>query len=121
MTITSFIGRLFRYRPSLFLINGLLWCIFHSLPLLIGLGMQWFFDRATANTADYVWLAVPLIFIAAVRVVRVGTFFAAFYQWVTYIYHIEAILRTNMLERCKGTENDDYRTKIIKYTKSGCY
>lgn len=97
MTITGFIGRLFRFRPSLFLINGLLWCIFHSLPLLIGLGMQWFFDRATASSTDYVWLAVPLIFIAVVRVARVGTFFAAFYQWVTYIYHIQAILRTNML------------------------
>lgn len=97
MTITGFIGRLFRFRPSLFLINGLLWCIFHSLPLLIGLGMQWFFDRATSSSTDYVWLAVPLIFIAVVRVARVGTFFAAFYQWVTYIYHIQAILRTNML------------------------
>ncbi|MBT2764444.1 ABC transporter ATP-binding protein [Paenibacillus sp. ISL-20] len=97
MTITGFIGRLFRFKPSLFLFNGLLWCIFHSLPLLIGLGMQWFFDRATSNSTDYVWLAVPLIFIAVVRVARVGTFFAAFYQWVTYIYHIQAILRTNML------------------------
>lgn len=97
MTITGFIARLFRFRPSLFLVNGLLWCIFHSLPLLIGLGMQWFFDRATASSTDYVWLAVPLIFIAVVRVARVGTFFAAFYQWVTYIYHIQAILRTNML------------------------
>ncbi|ANY73140.1 ABC transporter [Paenibacillus ihbetae] len=99
MTVAGFIGRLFRFRPALFLINGVLWCVFHSLPLLIGLGMQWFFDRATASsgTADYLWLAVPLIFIAAVRVVRVGTFFAAFYEWVTYIYHIQAILRTNML------------------------
>ncbi|OOC59052.1 ABC transporter ATP-binding protein [Paenibacillus ihbetae] len=99
MTVAGFIGRLFRFRPALFLINGVLWCVFHSLPLLIGLGMQWFFDRATASSgaADYSWLAVPLIFIAAVRVVRVGTFFAAFYEWVTYIYHIQAILRTNML------------------------
>lgn len=97
MTITGFIGRLFRYKPSLFLINGMLWCVFHSLPLLIGIGMQWFFDRATANSPDYLWLAVPLIFIALVRVLRVGTFFAAFYAWVTYIYHIQAILRTNML------------------------
>jgi len=99
MTVAGFIGRLFRFRPALFLINGVLWCIFHSLPLLIGLGMQWFFDRATASSgaADYLWLAVPLIFIAAVRVARVGTFFAAFYEWVTYIYHIQAILRTNML------------------------
>lgn len=97
MTIGGFIGRLFRFKPSLFLINGLLWCIFHSLPLGIGLGMQWFFDRTSSNSTNYMWLAVPLIFIALVRVSRVGVFFAAFYQWITYIYHIQAILRTNML------------------------
>ncbi|QLG40959.1 ABC transporter ATP-binding protein [Paenibacillus sp. FSL W7-1088] len=97
MNVTGFIGRLFRFRPFLFLINGLLWCIFHSLPLAIGIGMQWFFDRATTGSSDYMWLAAPLIFIALIRAVRVGTFFAAFYAWITYIYHIQAILRTNML------------------------
>lgn len=97
MNVTGFIGRLFRFRPFLFLINGLSWCIFHSLPLAIGIGMQWFFDRATAGSSDYMWLAAPLIFIALIRAVRVGTFFAAFYAWITYIYHIQAILRTNML------------------------
>ncbi|SEA43024.1 ABC transporter ATP-binding protein [Paenibacillus sp. 276b] len=97
MNVTGFIGRLFRFRPFLFLINGLLWCIFHSLPLAIGIGMQWFFDRATAGSSDYMWLAAPLIFIALIRAARVGTFFAAFYAWITYIYHIQAILRTNML------------------------
>lgn len=97
MNVTGFIGRLFRFRPFLFLINGLLWCIFHSLPLAIGIGMQWFFDRATAGSSDYMWLAAPLILIALIRAVRVGTFFAAFYAWITYIYHIQAILRTNML------------------------
>ena len=97
MTVTGFIGRLFRFRPFLFLINGLSWCIFHSLPLAIGIGMQWFFDRATAGSSDYMWLAAPLIFIALIRAARVGTFFAAFYAWITYIYHIQAILRTNML------------------------
>ncbi|WP_454191422.1 ABC transporter ATP-binding protein [Paenibacillus sp. Marseille-Q7038] len=98
MTVAGFIGRLFRYNPFLFLINGVLWCVFHSLPLAIGIGMQWFFDRATAASSnDYMWLAVPLIFIAVVRFIRVGTFFTAFYQWITYIFHIQAILRTNML------------------------
>ncbi|PWW36788.1 MULTISPECIES: ABC transporter ATP-binding protein [Paenibacillus] len=97
MNVTGFIGRLFRFRPFLFLINGLSWCIFHSLPLAIGIGMQWFFDRATAGSSDYMWLAAPLIFIALIRAIRVGTFFAAFYAWITYIYHIQAILRTNML------------------------
>ncbi|OPG99856.1 ABC transporter [Chryseobacterium mucoviscidosis] len=97
MNVTGFIGRLFRFRPFLFLINGLSWCIFHSLPLAIGVGMQWFFDRATAGSSDYMWLAAPLIFIALIRAARVGTFFAAFYAWITYIYHIQAILRANML------------------------
>lgn len=97
MNVTGFISRLFRYKPFLFILNGLLWGVFHSLPLLFGIGMQWFFDRATAGSDDYLWLAAPLIFLALVRFMRVGTFFVGFYEWVTYIYHIEAILRTNML------------------------
>ncbi|AWB44597.1 ABC transporter ATP-binding protein [Paenibacillus sp. CAA11] len=97
MTVIGFIKRIFQFRISLYLINGLLWCIFHSLPLAIGIGMQWFFDRVTGSSHDYMWLAVPLIFIALIRISRVGVFFGAFYTWITYIYHIEAILRTNML------------------------
>lgn len=97
MNVAGFIGRLFRFKSVLFLINGLLWCIFHSLPLAIGIGMQWFFDRVTIGSTDYMWLAVPLIFLALIRVARVGTFFTAFYAWITYVYHIQAILRTNML------------------------
>ena len=97
MTVTRFITRLFQFRPMLFFVNGIMWGMFHAIPLLIGLGMQWFFDRATSQSHDYMWLAVPLIVIALVRILRVGVFFAAFYQWVTYIYHIQAVLRTNML------------------------
>lgn len=97
MTVSGFIRRLFRFTPFLFFINGLLWCIFHTVPLIIGIGMQWFFDRAADQQSGYLWLAVPLICIAIARLFRVGTFFTAFYQWVTYIYHIQAILRTNML------------------------
>jgi len=98
MTITGFIGRLFRFRLALFLVNGLLWCAFHSLPLLIGLGMQRFFDRVAVEGSSFMWLAAPLLFIAVVRLARVGVFFGAFYKWITYIYHIQAILRTNMLD-----------------------
>ncbi|MDR9852221.1 ABC transporter ATP-binding protein [Paenibacillus sp. VCA1] len=98
MTVTRFIQRLFTYNISLFIVNGLLWGLFHSIPILIGLGMQWFFDRATSQSHNYLWLAVPLIFIALVRFSRVGVFFWAFWKWVTYIYDIQAILRTNMLK-----------------------
>ncbi|MFC4807872.1 ABC transporter ATP-binding protein [Paenibacillus sp. GCM10023250] len=97
MTVTQFVGRLFRYNPMLYLINGLLWGIFHAMPVGIGLGMKWFFDRTTTQSHDYLWLALPLIVVALIRFARVGMFFAAFYEWVTYIYHLQAILRRNML------------------------
>jgi len=97
MTVGRFIGSLLQYRLSLFAINGLLWCAFHSIPLLFGLGMQWFFDRATSQSSNFMWLAVPLVVVALVRVARVGVFFIAFYEWITYTYHLQAILRTNML------------------------
>ncbi|RKN64913.1 ABC transporter ATP-binding protein [Paenibacillus ginsengarvi] len=97
MTVGRFIREMVRFRPTLFIVNGLLWGVFHSIPLLIGLGMQWFFDRATGGSQNYLWLAAPLAFVALVRLTRVGVFFVAFFEWVTYIYHMQAILRTNML------------------------
>lgn len=97
MTVSHFMGRLFRFRPSLYLINGLLWGLFHSLPVGIGLGMKWFFDRAATPSYDFLWLAVPLVVVGLVRFARVGTFYIAFYKWVTYIYHLQAVLRRNML------------------------
>lgn len=97
MTVTRFMERLLRFRLSLFVANGLLWGVFHSIPLLLGVGMQWFFDRATSGSHDIGWLTIPLLAVALVRFTRVGVFFVAFYQWVTYFYHIQAVLRTNML------------------------
>lgn len=98
MTVAKFMSRLLHYNLTLYIINGLLWCIFHSIPLAMGLGMQWFFDRITIEGPHpYIWYALPLIVVAAVRFSRVGMFFLSFYKWITYIYHLQAILRTNML------------------------
>ncbi|RKP44500.1 ABC transporter ATP-binding protein [Cohnella endophytica] len=97
MTVTQFMGRLFRYNPSIYIVNGLLWGLFHSLPVGIGLGMKWFFDRATGQSHDYLWLVFPLLVVALIRVTRVGMFYVAFYKWVTYIYILQAVLRRNLL------------------------
>jgi ATP-binding cassette subfamily B protein len=85
------------FRLSLYVINGLLWCVFHSIPILTGLGMQWFFNRVTGESTNFIWLAVPLLVVVLIRFARVGVFFIAFYKWVTYFYHVQALLRTNML------------------------
>jgi ATP-binding cassette subfamily B protein len=97
MNVGRFAGRLLHYRLSLFVINCVLWCAFHSIPVLFGIGMQWFFDRVTGGSHNYIWLAAPLLIVALMRAGRVGVFFIAFYEWITYTYHLQAILRTNML------------------------
>lgn len=97
MTVGQFLGRLLRFRLTLYIVDGLLWIAFHAIPLLVGLGTQWFFNRVTHQSHSLMWMAVPLIAIALVRFTRVGAFFAAFFTWVTHIYHVQAILRTNML------------------------
>nr|WP_221626918.1 ABC transporter ATP-binding protein [Cohnella lubricantis] len=91
-------GRLFQFRPTLYIVNALLWGVFHSLPVGVGLGMKWFFDdRAMSSSQDYLWLAVPLVAVAAIRFTRIGVFYVAIFEWVTYIYHLQAVLRRNML------------------------
>lgn len=97
MNVTAFIQRIVRYRLGSFIINGVLWLVFHSLPLLFGIGMQWFFDRLTSNSTSLLWLAAPLLFVMLARIARVGTFFIAFYKFITYYYEITAMLRTNIL------------------------
>jgi ATP-binding cassette subfamily B protein len=97
MTVGIFIRRLLRFRLSLYLINVSCCMVFHSMPMLIGLGMQWFFDRAANHSNNYIWLAVPLLVVALTRFTRVGVHFVAFFEWVTYFYHVQTLLRTNML------------------------
>lgn len=97
MTVTQFMKRLFTYNPSIYIVNALLWGIFHSLPVGIGLGMKWLFDRAEIGSDDYLWLVIPLLVVALVRFGRVGLFYYAFFKWVTYIYHLQALLRRNLL------------------------
>lgn len=97
MSVREFTGRLLRFRLTLYIVDGFLWTLFHAIPLLLGLGMQWFFNRVTGHSHSLWFLAVPLIVISLIRFTRIGVFFAAFYAWVTHIYHVQAILRTNML------------------------
>ncbi|AZN41719.1 ABC transporter ATP-binding protein [Paenibacillus albus] len=97
MKVGHFLGQLLRFRLSLYVINGFLWCVFHSIPLLFGIGMQWFFDRVTGESHNFAWIVMPLLVVALIRFTRVGMFFIAFYKWITYSYHLQAILRTNML------------------------
>ncbi|MCL6454720.1 MAG: ABC transporter ATP-binding protein/permease [Alicyclobacillus sp.] len=98
MTVGQFLWRLLRFRFALYVTDALLWTAFHAMPILLGLGMDWFFNRVTGGSHSLWWMTVPLLVVALVRFTRVGVFFASFYTWVTHIYHVQAILRTNMLQ-----------------------
>ena len=68
------------------------------MPVLVALGMQWFFNRVTGDSHNLWWLAVPLLIVSLIRFVRVGAFFGAFFEWITLTYHLQAVLRLNMLK-----------------------
>lgn len=97
MSVGEFQWRLLSFRMKLYVVDALLWTVFHAIPLLFGLGMQWFFNRVTGHSHNLWWLAVPLVVIALIRFTRVGIFLVSFYTWVTHIFHVQAILRANML------------------------
>jgi ATP-binding cassette subfamily B protein len=98
LSTAKFMWRLMRFRPWLTLTNFSLWALFHSLPIGIGLCLQWFFDLVTQNEYTHIGLFVPLVVVTVVRFARIAVFFGAFYAWSTFWYHIEALLRRNMLQ-----------------------
>mgnify|MGYP006919816946 CR=1 FL=1 len=51
MKTLRMVWRLAAYKPRLFWSNGLIWMLFHSAPIIIGLIMRDFFD-ALSGGAD---------------------------------------------------------------------
>ena len=72
MTTWQFLRALMRYRPRLYLANGLFWSLVHLSPLLPGLLAKWFFDTISGEAPVGVnpWSLIGLL--AAVTLGRIG-------------------------------------------------
>lgn len=94
----QFTWRLMCYRPWFFLLNFVVWACIHSMPVLRGLILKAFFDALTnqSQATFGVWTLIALLI--ANDTIRNGLLWFGSYIWADYWYHLESLLRKNMLE-----------------------
>lgn len=99
MKTYQYLWRMFRYRPILYIVNGLLWTIIHLMPLVPGLLAQQFFNRlqyATQLSTSF-WIIIMLFVVtelARVMLILVGGAVDTVHR-----FSMTGLLRRNMLAR----------------------
>ena len=71
MKTYQFMWRMMRYRPGLYLIDGIFWTLIHLSPLVPGLNAKSFFDsldQATPGQFSVWWVVAWLVMTALARV-----------------------------------------------------
>lgn len=103
----QYVWRLISYQPGLFVWNALLWCTFHTLPILVGLVIRGFFNALAGDSVRlelFGWwqldlgLWALLALLALTNLVRMGFFGAAFWAFANFWHIMALLLRRNLLE-----------------------
>ena len=89
--------RLIRYKPRLFILNCIAWCLVIALPIVTGLLTKGVFDRLSGSVraGEDIWTLVAIM--VAIAMGRVGIFTVGRWWATTYWYTIMSLLRRNML------------------------
>lgn len=89
---------LITYRPGLFILNVVVWGVFHSAPLLAALMVQQIFD-ALSGSALAGWNAWTfLALLAAAYAFRAGVFIAGLQAFFRIFLMAQALVRRNLLD-----------------------
>ncbi|CAA9590240.1 MAG: Heterodimeric efflux ABC transporter, permease/ATP-binding subunit 2 [uncultured Thermomicrobiales bacterium] len=99
MTTWRYLAALMRYRPWLYLANGLCWTLVHLAPLLPGLLAKWFFDALSGSAS--VGLD-PWSLIALLGATTLGRIVILWLGSETDSYHrfnMSALLRRNLFDQ----------------------
>ena len=99
MKTYQFMWRMMRYRPWLYLANGILWTLIHLSPMVPGLIAREFFNSLTGEAQVDVgpWaLIVLLLMFGAARLVLI---MGGLLTDVSHRFTMSALLRRNLLER----------------------
>ncbi|MBI2941219.1 MAG: ABC transporter ATP-binding protein [Chloroflexi bacterium] len=99
MTTGQFLWRLARYSPGLLALNVVVWILFHSVPLTIGLIARELFDTLAgrAHFGLEIWALLVLLVVAAAA--RMLVLLGGLAVWSVWMYTIHALLRKNLLGR----------------------
>ena len=86
-----------RFKPGLYLLNFVIWGLFHMLPLGFGLLTKVFFDALSTEkgVGVGVWTAIALF--AGVSLGRLFSLYMGMVTWSDFWYTIESLLKKNML------------------------
>ena len=96
LTTNQYLWRLLRFDAPLFIANIIVWTIFHSFPLVIGLITGYFFD-ALSGKAPFgmnAWTIVVLVVLAGLT--RFGIEIGGHISWYTYYFKMQGLLRRNL-------------------------
>jgi len=86
-----------RYRAGRYLVGGLFWIAWWSLPALVGLVLKAAFDAISGDAPAGLDAGSLIGVLLAVEAARLGIFFAAFPLWARWWAAGQALLRTNLL------------------------
>jgi ATP-binding cassette subfamily B protein len=97
MTTFQFLWRLFRYRPSLYIANTVMWSLIYLAPIAPGLLTKAFFDALTDSASVSFGIAAIIALFVAAALVRIVFIVFGFITDVQYRMRVGGLLRRNML------------------------
>jgi ATP-binding cassette subfamily B protein len=97
VTTFQFLWRLFRYRPSLYTANTVMWSLIYLAPIAPGVLTKWFFDALTDSASVSFGIAAIIALFVAAALVRIVFIVFGFITDVQYRMRVGGLLRRNML------------------------
>ncbi len=88
-----------RYKPWLYLLHAMLWSVYHTSPLLLGLIARAFFDTLTGHARLPVSTTGLIVLLAAIAGGRAALELAAGFVEINLRFRMSGLLRRNLLRR----------------------
>ncbi|MBI3970594.1 MAG: ABC transporter ATP-binding protein [Chloroflexi bacterium] len=98
MSTARFLWELVRFRPGLYFLDVFLSIPFYCAPLVLGLVVRAVFDQLSGQAAAGLNLWTLLALLVATELAGAGVHLSYGYVWVLYAFHLDALLRKNLLE-----------------------
>ncbi|MGO4548539.1 ABC transporter ATP-binding protein [Paenibacillus sp. 2TAB23] len=96
MNTFQYMWQLIRYRPWLYIVNGIIWMLIHLAPLFTGLVTRDFFNSITAGRLDISYLTILIAMLLTIAISRVVLIIFGSLTDVLHRFSINALIRRNI-------------------------
>ncbi len=97
MRLAALTWRIARWQPARFAVGVVLWMIWWSSPLVLGLALRAIFDKIGGGAPAGWSIGALIAMVMAVEVTRLGLFYTFVMAWTGWWIRTQALLRTNMM------------------------